>query len=806
VLYFDWLQKNNPTGKPDPFPALKNKFETTVPGLYCIGDLTGVPLIKLAAESGHELIQRFFNDSAFNQERRVKAADVFDLIIIGAGPSGVSAALRAAELGYKQMIIESTRMFNTIANFPTNKPIYVTPVDTPMFSALRFNDGTKESLLAELANDLKEKPLPIHEGEIAQRIIQNAGLFTVQTTSASYTALRVVVAIGKTGNARTLGVPGEKLPKVFTRLIDPGAFHRKDVLVVGGGDSAVEAAIALAKAGNRVTFSYHKATLGRPKARNIEAFDDVVKKGSIVTSFESTVKEISSAEVVIKDKNGERTIPNHVVFALIGTEIPLEFFKRSNIIVEGEKHFADWVKLVTLLLFASLLYFGKSAPGVRVTGVLGFFKIPVGLLHETWPKMVGGISAWGSLIGLGVCTIYLIGHYGKNRKQYFTSAWNSFKYGYYLAVMALFSCLYIAYKAVLLRPVFDDMGDWYTAVFSLTIVIFGLRRMAARPTGYIKRQTMTLMAVQVLPLFILPLFVFPFLGAHGLLGNWVMRNVFPGGSYWRSYGLVLAWPLFIHNLAAGQPTMFWLLAGILQSFIIIPYIVYRWGKGAYCGWICSCGALAETLGDEYRTGAPHGPVAKKFENAGQLVLWFATAVTILALFAGQKGSAFSNFASDSYAVVVDIVFAGVLGLGVYFFMSGRVWCRFFCPLAALMHLYARFSVYRIFADKKRCISCNICTKTCHMGIDVMNYANKGIPMNDVECVRCSACVVSCPLQVLTFGNIGASDPENSRYKMKPVPLAGGWPSGLPQKDIEMLVALEQKNVATARILPHNKGH
>jgi len=140
-------------------------------------------------------------------------------------------------------------MFSTIANFPTNKPIYVTPIDPPMNSALRFNDGAKESLLAELANDLKEKPLQIHEGETAQRIIQNSELFTVQTTRASYTALRVVVAIGKTGNARTLGVPGERLSKVFTRLIDPGEFSDKDVLVVGGGDSAVEAAVALARAG-----------------------------------------------------------------------------------------------------------------------------------------------------------------------------------------------------------------------------------------------------------------------------------------------------------------------------------------------------------------------------------------------------------------------------------------------------------------------------------------------------------------------------------------------------------------------------
>ena len=210
MLYFNWLQESNPTGKPESFPELKENFETSVPGLYCIGDLTGIPLIKLAAESGFELIERMLKDEAFKKERQLKANDIYDLIIIGAGPSGVSACLRAVELGFKHLLIESTQMFNTIANFPTGKPIYVTPIEPTMKSALRFGDGTKETLLAELTKDLQKKTLPIHEGEMAKRIVQNNGSFTVQTSKGYYNALRVIIAIGKTGNARTLGVAGEK--------------------------------------------------------------------------------------------------------------------------------------------------------------------------------------------------------------------------------------------------------------------------------------------------------------------------------------------------------------------------------------------------------------------------------------------------------------------------------------------------------------------------------------------------------------------------------------------------------------------
>jgi polyferredoxin len=111
----------------------------------------------------------------------------------------------------------------------------------------------------------------------------------------------------------------------------------------------------------------------------------------------------------------------------------------------------------------------------------------------------------------------------------------------------------------------------------------------------------------------------------------------------------------------------------------------------------------------------------------------------------------------SWAWMVDLLWAGILGVGLYFHFSGRVWCRFACPLAALMHIYARFSQFRILADKKRCISCNVCTSVCHQGIDVMSFANKGLPMEDPQCVRCSACVQSCPTGVLRFGRV---DPKS----------------------------------------------
>ena len=230
-----------------------------------------------------------------------------------------------------------------------------------------------------------------------------------------------------------------------------------------------------------------------------------------------------------------------------------------------------------------------------------------------------------------------------------------------------------------------------------------------------------------------------------------------GREYWRAYGLILAWPLNVYNWFTPQPLWGWLVLGVVQTFVLIPGLIYFWGKGAYCGWICSCGALAETLGDQHRHKMPHGPRWNRLNMLGQVVL--AVAIVLMGLrvagwvWPGSAAERLFRLGFDGYGWFVDLFLAGILGYGLYFWFSGRVWCRFACPLAALMHVYARFSRFRILAEKKKCISCNVCTSVCHQGIDIMNFANKGLPMDDPECVRCSACVQSCPTGVLWFGQI-----------------------------------------------------
>jgi ferredoxin len=425
----------------------------------------------------------------------------------------------------------------------------------------------------------------------------------------------------------------------------------------------------------------------------------------------SKVKEVTPDGVVLVIDGQEKRLPNDVVFAMIGREAPLDFFRRSGIPIRGEWRAPTWVGFVAFFAFCFFVYAWKGG-----TSLHEWFKKEM-LFPFNVPSLGDGPLA----------------------------------------------------KAV--TGAVRDPGFYYSLVYATCIVLFGWARIKRRKTPYITRQTLTLMAVQIVPLFLLPYIVLPWMGNAGVFshgfGKTVGDNLFPNGEYWRSFGFILAWPLFIWNFFSWKPMTWWLVIGGIQTFVLIPLIIRRWGKGAYCGWICSCGALAETMGDQHRTKMPHGPRWNRVNLVGQVILAFAFLLFIARIvtwYWPKSGfgkiaksfydTLFYNHAVWDYYHVVDIFLAGIVGVGLYFWFSGRVWCRFACPLAALMHIYARFSKFRIFADKKKCISCNVCTSVCHQGIDIMSFANKGLGMQDPECVRCSACVQSCPTGTLTFGYVG----------------------------------------------------
>lgn len=701
-----------------------------------VGDLTGIPLLKFAADSGARAVATLFD--GVTQEGEARDDEALDLIIIGGGVSGVSAALEARRRGLRFRIYESTGILSTVKNFPLKKPIFTYPLQMTPTGELQFHElsKTREGLLEDLGRQVNEASIEAIEGS-ADRLEGESDRVRVHLEGGdSVVAQRVIVAIGRSGSHRRLEVPGDDRPWVFNRLLDPVPFAQRDVVVVGGGESAAEAAIALADEGSKVTLVHRARELSRPHPEKVVAIEDRrgSTPGTIDLRLSTTVRSIEEDRVLIRGPGGEEGLSSDAVFALMGREAPLDFFRRSRIAIQGEWTLRSWISLVAVLALFTCIYHWKK-PGVG---------IPIG---DWWQQQKGfpyRLGEWWASLGSSTA-----------------------EQGSFLATLAITS---------------SEPGFWYSLLYTAVILIFGLRRIARRRTPYVKLQTWTLFAIQAVPLFLLPYLLLPWLGANGVFdGGYaaaIADQFFPltdgghGREYWRAFGLILAWPLFFWNVFTEQPLTGWLIISFLQTFLLIPLMVRRWGKGAYCGWICSCGALAETLGDGQREKMPHGPVSNRLNMIGQVILAVAGFLLLVRIFSWVAPQSFIGSASESvyvalfegvpflnYVWFVDLLLGGILGVGLYWHFSGRVWCRFACPLAALMNIYGRFSRFRIFSEKAKCISCNVCTSVCHQGIDVMGFANRGLPMEDPQCVRCSACVSSCPTGVLTFGAVSREGGE-----------------------------------------------
>ncbi|HEU4364725.1 MAG TPA: NAD(P)-binding domain-containing protein [Candidatus Krumholzibacteria bacterium] len=739
--YFHWLHTRWPAGRVEKLPVSNEDGSTNVPGLYVAGDLRGIPLLKFAADSGARVIRTIAADPALAASHRAEDEAIADVAIIGGGVAGAAAALEAKVLGLSIRWFESSEPFSTIVNFPRRKPIFTYPKSMTPAGTLRVSADVKEALVEEFRTQIEAAgvaPESVH----VERVRRQGDAFEIALGGKGKArARRVVCALGRSGNFRTLGVPGEHLDKVYNRLHDPADFAGRKALVVGGGDSAIEAAIALVEGGAEVTVSYRKDAFSRPKAENRHRLEALVadptaavdigepsservttatgdfvprgRTGSLRLLMSSSVVDIRDDAVDLRTKDGRQTLANDVVFTMIGREAPLDFFRRAGVRIHGEWTWRNALAFAGFVAFCVALYNWKAG------GALGnlFYRM------HWWPVTIADAAQSvdpNSLAGV-------------------------------IAISA------------------SSPSFWYTLAYSTIVVVFGVKRIRRRRTPYVTVQTSVLMAIQVLPLFLLPEILLPWLGKNGLLPGGLLDALFPvanygnGREYWRAYGLILAWPLNVYNVFTSQPLGWWLGIAFVQTFVLIPVAIWFWGKGAYCGWVCSCGALAETLGDTQRTKMLHGAKWNRANVFGQVVL--AVAFILLAvrivgwLTPGSWADRSFHVALDRYKWIVDVFLAGVVGYGFYFWFSGRVWCRFMCPLAALMHVFARFSRFRISADKKKCISCNVCTSVCHQGIDVMNFANKGLPMQDPECVRCSACVQSCPTGVLSFTRLSRDGRE-----------------------------------------------
>ncbi len=314
-------------------PFVQQNFETNVPGIFIAGELGGMGLIRNAIEQGRQAMQ-----SVMSRQKTTTTAndhDILDVVIVGAGPSGFSASLAAMEKKIKFVTLEQESFGGTVAHYPRGKVVMTQPVDLPMYGKANFRETTKEKLL-DFWHEVRDKTgLEVAYGERVIKVEPANDFFAVHTEKRQYAARNILLAIGRRGTPRKLGVPGEELEKVIYRLIDPEQYIDRHVLVVGGGDSALEAAVAISEIkGTTVSLSYRSAAFGRAKQKNREKVDAAQQAGRLNVLLSSNVQSITTREVTLEQEGRQIIIKNDTVIVCAGGILPTAFLKDIGIEVE----------------------------------------------------------------------------------------------------------------------------------------------------------------------------------------------------------------------------------------------------------------------------------------------------------------------------------------------------------------------------------------------------------------------------------------------------------------------------------------
>ena len=697
--------------RPEPsypdLPYVDAHGESNVPGIHVTGELAGVPLVKLGLNAGHRMVQRLASELS---GAGATEPDVLDLVIVGSGSSGFAAAVAAQDLGLRAVTLESDASANTFVTTMKGKWLFAEPEDVSLESRVWFEECTKEELLERWRRMKDEEGLDIREHEKVIDIQGHQDDFRVISDVAEYRARRVILAMGKAGNPRKLGVPGEKThaARIHHRLLDADDFHGQSIVIVGAGDVACEAAIALAAdATNTVTLSAIDPEFTYPKKRNIDAVRQLEADGRLRILLGSSVRGITAAGVEVERADGGREeIPAQSVFEMIGAELPLGFFRKVGIRLAQAWTPKRWVILGLLFLFVYSLYalksYGKGltawpfealiAPAAFQRGVLAIFDVCF------WP----------------------------------------------------FSWLF---SAEALQDIRGDLGFQqgflYSGLYTLVMAVFGYealvrwRKKAKRP-GYQTWRYVSLIGFQV---------------GFFLIVNVVAVKAMSVEYAWRAWGLYQPYPLFFNTFFWWYPQdsawIFWFFvgAGLLGTFVLIPWLSRNHGK-RFCTWVCGCGGLAETLGDRWRHLSAKGERSRAWEFQSVAVLLASVIVGIVIVdgFRRVGNSSGESWWWHSYNYLVDFWLVAVIPITLYPFFGGKVWCRYWCPLAAYNGLLARWYGRLKIISNDKCITCTECSTYCQVGVDVMAFAKNQQPFDNTNsaCIQCGICIDVCPMDVLSF--------------------------------------------------------
>jgi len=318
-------------------PHVNQEFETNMPGIYIAGELGGMGLIKNSVEQGQAAVENIVR-AGINKNH-----STYDLIIVGAGPAGISASLTAKKHGLNFLTLDQDTLGGTVFSFPRSKIVMTSPMNLPLHGKVKLFDTTKTELLELWQTVLAQNNINITENTKVESIHPEGSHFIVETNKGDvFKTQKVLLAIGRRGTPRKLGIPGETLEKVAYRLLEPENISNKKIIVVGGGDSAIEAALSLAQQ-NNVVISYRSEAFGRLKPKNREKVNEAINKGVLAVKYKSSLVKLEPEKAIMAtEEEGQLVLDNDLVYIFAGGELPTEFLQKAG--VEITKRFGYTMK------------------------------------------------------------------------------------------------------------------------------------------------------------------------------------------------------------------------------------------------------------------------------------------------------------------------------------------------------------------------------------------------------------------------------------------------------------------------------